>query len=160
MSVFVPSVCKQNVGMWAAFSHESKQLGWSRLSGGHVFCNPNIKGLLILLQWQGCTSSGTLAGPGRPASLLCFRAQGGCPCAEGCHEGIASLVQGAHLSLSRNDRWRKAWRSLFLHHPPPLKGIFWHAWLFHPDIKKLCFIIFPSLPKALNTLVCQKTALL
>lgn len=69
----------------------------------------------------------------------CFRAQGGCSHTEGgCHAGIGSLVQGAHLSPSSYDRWRKTWRSLFLHHPLPPKGIFWQVWLF-----------------ALNTPVCK-----
>lgn len=146
-----------------------------------ILSSPNIEGLLMLLQWQGCASSRTMVWLGhgelRPLYVselsvagmavpmqnnarwlwwlsLCREMWGGC-CA-----GISSLVQGAHLSLSCNDRWRKGWRSLFLHNPPPPKGVFWQVWLFHMDIKKLCFISFPSLSKVLNTLVCQKTALL
>jgi len=68
---------------------------------------------------------------------------------------------GARCSSVTQPQWQTE-KSLKVALPPPstTSQRFWQVWLFHPNIKKLCFITFLSLPKAPNTLVCQKPALL
>lgn len=104
--------------------------------------NSNIKGLLILLQGLHWQHDHVLASLGRLASPLCFRAQADCPCAEGCKAEVPqpSLVQVFTCpSATMMDEEKPEDCSL-----STSQEFFWQVWLFHPDIKKLCFITAKS----------------